>query len=190
MRRLGAVHGGFEFREAAHEPGRKRLLGRSYRENGEREAADALSDLARHPSTARFIATKLARHFIADDPPAEAISRLATTFLETDGDLTAVSRALITIDAVWATPLPKVKRPHELVISALRATAIDSLPARAFIRDLPRARAGALARALAAGVARHGERLDLARGADAAHRVGAGDGRARAPIAIGGDVRG
>ena len=133
VRRLGAVHGGFEFREAAHEPGRKRLLGRSYRENGEREAADALSDLARHPSTARFIATKLARHFIADDPPAEAISRPATTFLETDGDLAAVSRALITIDAVWATPLPKVKRPHELVISALRATAIDSLPACAFI---------------------------------------------------------
>lgn len=119
---FGPIHGGFEFRAAAHEPGPKRLLSRTYPESGEAEGIQALGDLAHHPATARFIATKLARHFIHDDPPAPAVARLARRFAETDGDLAAVSRTLIGMEEAWAAPLPKVKRPVELVVSALRAS--------------------------------------------------------------------
>lgn len=113
--------GRFRFLPAIHEPGDKVLLGTVYREAGQQEGEQALADLARHPSTARHIATKLARHFIADAPPAAAVERLAQVFQATDGDLGAVTRALVQIDAVWDAPLPKVKSPNDLVISTLRS---------------------------------------------------------------------
>ncbi len=108
IRFLGPIHGNFEFRHRAHEPGPKTLLGERYAENGEQEGIKALKDLARHPATARFIATKLARHFIADDPPGYAIATLARVFRDSDGNLSAVSRELIGLDEVWTTPLPKI----------------------------------------------------------------------------------
>ena len=87
--------GSFIFRRFGHEPGRKDLLGVRYRQGGSREGEAALGDLAKHPSTAQFIATKLARHFVADDPPPAVVERLKTVFMETDGDLRAVAKALI-----------------------------------------------------------------------------------------------
>ncbi len=113
--------GRFRFLPAIHEPGDKRLLGVVYAEDGQAEGERALADLARHPSTARHIAVKLARHFIADQPPGTAVDRLAAAFQASDGDLHAVSRELVQIDAVWADPLPKFKSPNDLVISALRS---------------------------------------------------------------------
>jgi len=67
------------------------VLGRDYKEDGVDEGLTALSDLATRPQTARHIATKLARHFVADDPPQAAIDTLAATFMKTDGDLREVS---------------------------------------------------------------------------------------------------
>jgi len=120
-----AVHGEFEFKKYYHEPGRKTVMGRSYRGRGVKTGVDILKDLARHPSTARFIATKLVRHFIADDPPALAVERLTEVYLKSKGDLADVSKALVKLDAVWAVPAPKVKTHYELMISAYRASGLD-----------------------------------------------------------------
>jgi uncharacterized protein (DUF1800 family) len=89
------------------------------------EGEAALADLARRPATARHIATKFARHVIADQPPAEAVERLAGVFQASDGDLGELTRAAIALPAAWADPLAKVKTPQELVTSALRLTTFD-----------------------------------------------------------------
>jgi uncharacterized protein (DUF1800 family) len=108
-----------------HEPGDKTLLGKRYREAGMAEGEAALVDLARHPATARHIATKFARHFIADQPPPAAVDRLARVFRDSDGDLGELARAVIASPESWADPLAKVKSPEELVTSALRLTNFD-----------------------------------------------------------------
>src|SRR5262249_17907816 len=120
--------GAFEFREAIHEPGDKTLLGRRYPEAGREEGESALAALARHPATARHLAFKLARHFIADDPPPSLSDRLARTFLATDGDLAAVMPQLIDAREAWRAPLVKVKTPFDLVVSGLRATGVGGEP--------------------------------------------------------------
>jgi uncharacterized protein (DUF1800 family) len=79
-----------------------------------------LNDLARHPATAHFIATKLARHFIADEPPPAAVKRLAGAFTASEGDLPTLYRALIEEREAWAEPLPKYKTPNDYIISAYR----------------------------------------------------------------------
>jgi len=81
-----------------------------------------LNDLARHPATARHVATKLARHFIADDPPTTLVDRLTQRFLDTDGDLKEVIAALIAAPESWAAEQAKIKRPGEWIVAALRAT--------------------------------------------------------------------
>lgn len=113
--------GAFQFAEIVHEPGNKTLLGVTYREDGMAEGERALRDLARQPATARFVATKLARHFVADSPPAAAVDRLTQVFLETDGDLRELARGLIALPEAWAQAQSKVKTPQELVISTTRA---------------------------------------------------------------------
>lgn len=113
--------GHFMFRRIAHQPGDKLLLGKRYG-GGEDEGVKALKDLARHPATARHIATKLARHFISDEPPAASVDRLAGVFLATSGDLAVVTRALVEDKAAWARPLTKLRSPNDLVVAALRAT--------------------------------------------------------------------
>lgn len=119
-----------------HEPGPKTLLGRSYPEGP--DALDAvLHDLTRHPSTARFIATKLARHFVADDPPPALVARLADRFDATQGDLAAVCRELIDAPEAWAPQPRKLKTPEEFVISALRLLQIDEAAARRLLARAP-----------------------------------------------------
>jgi uncharacterized protein (DUF1800 family) len=118
------VIGEFSYIPIIHEPGSKTFLGHAYGNEGEREAKAALELLARHPSTARRIATKLARHFIADQPPAESIDRIARVFLDSDGDLKAVYRAVIAEEHAWRNPLTKVRTPSDFVVAALRATGI------------------------------------------------------------------
>ena len=114
--------GQFQFHQAAHEPGDKTLLGKRYSEGGMSEGEAALLDLARHPSTARHIATQLARHFVADQPPAAVVDRLARVFQDSDGDLGHLMRVLISMPEAWAHPLAKVKSPTEFVVAALRLT--------------------------------------------------------------------
>lgn len=121
----------FSFDPGMHEPGNKTLLGKSYAENGVNEGLSALQDIARHPATAQHIATKLARHFISDTPPENAVAQLADTYLKTDGDLGAVSRALVNMKECWANPLEKFKNPYEYYVSALRLTGYSPEPKNA-----------------------------------------------------------
>jgi uncharacterized protein (DUF1800 family) len=118
--------GAFRFRPFLHEPGPKTLMNRTYREEGVEEGMKVIDDLAARPETANHLATKLARHFVADDPPQAAVDTLAATFRKTGGDLHAVSLALIDLPQIWSQPLTKVKTPNDLVTSACRAFAIDS----------------------------------------------------------------
>jgi uncharacterized protein (DUF1800 family) len=113
---------GFFFRRPIHEPGEKTVLGRRYDQGGIEEGEAALEAFAAHPSTAVFIATKLARHFIADEPPVPAINALSSTFARTQGDLMAVYRMLVSLKEAWAEPLPKMKTPNDYILSILRAT--------------------------------------------------------------------
>ncbi|WP_044562221.1 DUF1800 family protein [Azospirillum sp. B4] len=120
--------GTFLFRPNLHEPGDKVLLGQRYDEDGMGEGLLALQRLARHPATARHIATKLARHFIADDPPPAVVAALEKSYRDSDGHLGEVTRTLLRQDAAWAPEARKVKTPTELVISTARALSGDIHP--------------------------------------------------------------
>jgi uncharacterized protein (DUF1800 family) len=113
---------GFFFRRMVHEPGQKKLLGEIYQEDGVNEGEKALATFAYHPSTAKFIATKLARHFIADDPPESAVNQLAVAFTRNNGKLIPVYKTLLSLPETWAEPLAKVKTPNDYVVSMLRAS--------------------------------------------------------------------
>jgi uncharacterized protein (DUF1800 family) len=123
----GGELGKFAFHEAAHEPGAKTILGTRYGQSGVAQPRAVLADLARHPATARHLAFKLARHFVADEPPPEAVERIAQAFRDSDGDLPTVYRAVLDTPAAWASPAVKFKTPHELVVSSLRM--LDFVPA-------------------------------------------------------------
>ena len=115
------VPGTFEFRDAIHEPGTHTVLGKRYAQKGIAQGVAVLRDLAVHPSTARLLATKLARHFVADKPPRDLVDVLTTTYLESGGELSAMYEALINADAAWVAPFGKYKSPHDFVISTFRA---------------------------------------------------------------------
>lgn len=123
--RLGEP-GTFVFFPNAHEPGDHTLLGKVYKAGGVEQGEAALADLARHPATARHIAAKLARHFVADDPPPSLVQRLAEVFERTGGDLKAVAVALVDADEAWATPLAKMRTPEQFLLAAVRA--VDRMP--------------------------------------------------------------
>lgn len=112
---------GFVFVPERHQPGTRKLLGKNYPEDGIAQGEAVLRDIATHPATATFIATKLARHFIADEPPPEAVRRIARAFLDTAGHLPSVYKALLDCPEAWQWPLAKLKSPIEFVTSGLRA---------------------------------------------------------------------
>ena len=114
--------GTFVFNPNAHEPGTQSLLGVSYPDNGVQQGRAALRALASHPSTAKHIAYKLARHFVADSPPPALVAKLADTFTHTRGDLSAVYLALIGSDEAWNPELVKMRSPLEYVVALLRAS--------------------------------------------------------------------
>ncbi|MGQ0815246.1 MAG: DUF1800 domain-containing protein [Gemmatimonadota bacterium] len=111
----------FEFRELAHEPSAKTLLGIRYEEAGLREGERAMRALSRHPATSTFIATKLVTHFVADQPTASAVDRIARVFRTTDGDLHAVSAALIDLPEAWSEAARKFRTPQDWLVAVLRA---------------------------------------------------------------------
>ena len=116
---------GFAFKPQMHDRGEKRVLGHTIRAGGGIEDGEAVLDiLARHPSTARFIATKLARRFVSDVPPPGLVDRTARTFRRTDGDLREVMRTILTSPEFYAPAArhAKMKSPLEFVASALRAS--------------------------------------------------------------------
>lgn len=133
------------FDPAWHDPGTKTLLGKTY-PPGPEALHQVLHDLALHPATARFVATKLARHVVADDPPSALVDRLAATYLRHGSQLAPVYRELIASPEAWAPAQAKLKTPEEFVVSSVR---LLGLPAR----ETNRGEAG-----LAAGVAALGQR--------------------------------
>jgi uncharacterized protein (DUF1800 family) len=112
--------GSFVFNANAHEPGAQRVLGRIYEANGLAQGEAVLADIARHPSTAKFIASKLARHFVADDPPPALVAKLQDVFTKTDGDLRLLATALIDADEAWTAPLSKMRSPYEYLVATGR----------------------------------------------------------------------
>ena len=116
-------HGGeFVYIKRAHEPGPQTVIGKEYDDGGTAQGRAVLADLARHPATAKHISTKLARHFIADDPPPPLVHRLTQCFLDTDGDLKEVTKVLVAAPEAWAPVQAKIKRPGEWIVAGLRAT--------------------------------------------------------------------
>jgi uncharacterized protein (DUF1800 family) len=107
------------FDAAWHEPGSKRVLGKVYPE-GSQALPAVLHDLAHHPSTARLIATKLARHFVADEPPPSLVDRLGHSFERSGGDLSELYRELLRAPEAWTAQPAKLKTPEEFVVSSAR----------------------------------------------------------------------
>ena len=117
------VHGGeFVFVRRFHEPGNQVVLGKRYAEGGLDQGRAVLADLARHPATAQHIGEKLARHFVADDPPPSLVTKLAKVFLDTDGDLKQVAKTLVTAEESWTAPRQKLKPPAEWIAGVIRLT--------------------------------------------------------------------
>src|SRR5882724_5506713 len=118
-------HGGeFIFFPRMHEPGAQTVLGKSYRDTGIEQGRAVLKDIARHPATARHIATKLARHFVADEPPLTLVERLGKKFIETEGDLWQVAKELASAPESWSPEQAKIKRPAEWYVAIRRATGL------------------------------------------------------------------
>jgi uncharacterized protein (DUF1800 family) len=134
--------GGFRFEPRMHDDGEKMVLGHRLAPGGGKKDGDRILDiLAAHPSTARHIATKLARKFVADDPPAALVERAAPRFRETHGNLREVVRVIVTAPEFFADSAyrAKVKTPFEFAVSALRAADVDmrtALPVVASLREL------------------------------------------------------
>ena len=116
----------FAFFDRGHEPGDQMLLAKVYPARGAEQGRAALVDLARHPSTAKHISRKFARHFIADDPPDGLVAHLESVFRDSDGDLKAMAIALIESDDAWAKPSSKVRSSEEFMLAAIRA--LDRVP--------------------------------------------------------------
>jgi uncharacterized protein (DUF1800 family) len=116
--------GGFQFNANTHDAGEKTILGNTLPAGrGEDDGEETLDILARHPSTARFIATKLVRHFVSDNAPPALVSRVAAEFTRTDGDIRRVLAVIVSAPEFYAKSAvrAKVKSPYELVASAYRA---------------------------------------------------------------------
>jgi uncharacterized protein (DUF1800 family) len=120
---------GFVFRPRTHQPGPKTVLGQGF-PPGEGGGVAALRFLSDHPSTYRFLASKLVRHFVADDPPPATVRRIEEVLRDTRGDLGAASAALVTLPEAWQ-PGTKFRTPQEFLIAAYRAFGLpDSQPQR------------------------------------------------------------
>jgi uncharacterized protein (DUF1800 family) len=103
-----------------HAQGHFRLLGKRYAAGGVEQGREALKDLARHPATARFVSTKLIRHFVADQPPARAVDELTQVFIASEGHLPTVHEALVNLPECWDLETRKLKTPHEFLVSVFR----------------------------------------------------------------------
>jgi uncharacterized protein (DUF1800 family) len=117
----------FYFDDRIHDPDAKKVMGKKIHAGGSKDAEELLKMLAKHPNTAKFISTKLARHFVSDQPPAPLVAAMAKTFRKSDGDIRAVLRTMIYAPEFWSRQAyrAKIKTPFELVASAARALNLD-----------------------------------------------------------------
>jgi uncharacterized protein (DUF1800 family) len=134
--------GGFRFDPRRHDDGEKVVLGVTIRRGGgKRDGEQVLDILAAHPATATFVSTKLARRFVADDPPKALVERAAATFRSTGGNIREVVRTIVTSPEFFAASAyrAKVKTPFEFVASAVRASGADvrnAMPLAQALRQL------------------------------------------------------
>ena len=117
----------FKFDERVHDPYPKVVLGKKIHAGGMRDGEQVLDLLTKHPSTAKFIATKLARRFVSDTPPPALVERMAKSFQKSGGDIREVMRTMIYSPEFWSreTYRAKVKTPYELVVSSVRTLGTD-----------------------------------------------------------------
>jgi uncharacterized protein (DUF1800 family) len=117
----------FKFDERVHDPDPKIVLGKKIHAGGMRDGEEVIDLLVHHPSTAKFISTKLARRFVSDNPPPALVARMAQTFQSSDGDIRAVMKTMIYSPEFWSRDAyrAKVKTPFELVVSTARALGTD-----------------------------------------------------------------
>jgi uncharacterized protein (DUF1800 family) len=130
--------GGFTFEERMHEPGDKLVLGHRIKAKDEKEGFEVLHILAHHPSTAKFVCTKLAVRFVSDDPPEPLVDRMVQTFLKKDGDIRQVLKTMLASPEFWAADnyRAKVKTPLEFTVSAIRASGAEVSDAASLARQL------------------------------------------------------
>jgi uncharacterized protein (DUF1800 family) len=117
----------FKFDDKLHDPDPKMVLGKKIHAGGMKDGEQVIDLLVHHPSTAKFISTKLARRFVSDNPPPALIERMAQTFQSSDGDIRAVMKTMIWSPEFWSREAyhAKIKTPFELVVSAARALGTD-----------------------------------------------------------------
>jgi uncharacterized protein (DUF1800 family) len=120
-----AAYGVAVFRQQAHEPGERTVMGVRYDQRGKEQANAILNDLAAKPQTARFICTKIARHFVADDPPPALVARLEAAWTSSKGDLSKVAEALVSAPEAWTPKPEKFKTPYEFIVSSYRAAGTE-----------------------------------------------------------------
>lgn len=114
------VPGKFFFAAPRHEPGVWTVLGKPYGRGGIADGEAALADLARHPSTARHVARKMARHFVSDAPPSALVAKLEKSFGSTGGDLKVLAQVLAASPEAWDAPPAKIVPPYDFLISLVR----------------------------------------------------------------------
>lgn len=119
--------GGFIFNPNTHDPGTKIVMGHKIKQNGEKEGEELLHMLAMQPSTAQFLSRQLAIRFVSDNPPQSLIDRMAKTYMNSDGNISAVLQTLFHSPEFWsdANYGAKIKTPLEYVVSAARAGNAD-----------------------------------------------------------------
>ena len=129
-----------QFLRAAHAPGNKQVVGHVIREGEVDEAEQVLDLLARHPSTAKFLATKLVRRFVADDPPPSLVSKVAETYTATGGDIREMLRTIFDAPEFWSSETfqAKAKKPLEFVASTIRAVGGELTPTPALLGTMQR----------------------------------------------------
>ncbi len=117
----------FKFDDKLHDPDPKMVLGKKIHAGGMKDGEQVIDLLVHHPSTAKFISTKLARRFVSDTPPPALVNRMAETFQSSDGDIRAVLKTMIWSPEFWSREAyrAKIKTPFELVVSAVRALGTD-----------------------------------------------------------------
>ncbi|HKN24374.1 MAG TPA: DUF1800 domain-containing protein [Candidatus Acidoferrum sp.] len=117
----------FKFDDKVHDPDPKVVLGKKIHAGGMKDAEQVIDLLTKHPSTAKFISTKLARRFVSDTPPPALVERMSKTFQKSGGDIREVMRTMIYSPEFWSRDAyrAKVKTPYELVVSSVRALGTD-----------------------------------------------------------------
>ncbi|MEE9433868.1 MAG: DUF1800 domain-containing protein [Sphingorhabdus sp.] len=129
-----AGYGSTLFVDGLHQPGARTIMGKRYVADGQAQARAILQDIAVHPATAKHIATKLARHFVADNPPPSLVAKLEKNFLRTSGDLPSLYRTLVEAPEAWPdkwdAATAKFKSPWDWLVSSLRALNVTEIPGK------------------------------------------------------------